>query len=214
MYRLRNYLSCVSCVKPTGSKKQSNKSRNMEIHGVPQSQTSCRPRAETACSDITLPLASISPGSQFPLRQHPCQPVGFSAPDLQKPIQTNKWWGTLPIPGAEQGYIFSFPYTLWWSQDNPSGMNIQHVEASQKVFDTANSPPQYYLNPLGIISWNMGLKEFDSGMSMKLDTPTQFTINVTMSPGSGDGSVIMPLAQGMAYTTGIYSNLTDAGVSL
>jgi endo-1,3(4)-beta-glucanase len=87
-------------------------------------------------------------------------------------------------------------------------MNIQHVEASQTVFDTANSPPQYYLNPLGIISCNMGAKEFDSAMSMRLDTPTQFTINVTMSPGSGTGSLIMPLAQGMAFTTGIYSSLT------
>ena len=88
-------------------------------------------------------------------------------------------------------------------------MNIQHVEASQTVFDTANTPPQYYLNPLGIISWNMGATEFDSNMTMRLDTPTQFTINVRMSPGSGrGGSVIVPLAEGMAFITGIYSGLT------
>src|SRR5579859_763435 len=144
MNGLRNCLTCVSCVKPTGSKKLSKKSRNMEIQEPPQTQTSyaSNGHAETSCSDITLPLATIKPGSQFPLRQHPCQPVGFSGADLQKPLQTNKWWGTLPIPGAEQGYIFSFPYTLWWSKDNPSGMNIQHIESFQTVFDTTNNPPQ------------------------------------------------------------------------
>ena len=40
------------------------------------------------------------------------------------------------------------------------------------------SSAEYYLNPLGNISWNMGASEFDTNMQMTLDTPTQFTINV------------------------------------
>lgn len=159
-------------------------------------------------NDITLPIALTAPGSQFGHHPHPVQPTGFSGIDLQKPIETNKWWGTLPVPGAQTGNVFAFPYTLWWGNANPCGMNIQHIDASQFVFDTANTPPEYYLNPLGIISWNMGASEFGTNMKMTMDTPTQFTINVNMSPSAGAGSITMPLIEGMAFITGIYSGLT------
>jgi len=165
-----------------------------------------------AVNDITTPIAVTPPGSQFTRAQHPVHPIGFSGVDLQNPIETNKWWGTIPLPGTnptpQQGNLFSFPYTLWWTNTNPSGMNIQHVEASQIVFDTANTPPEYYLNPLGNISWNMGASEFNSDMHLALDTPTQFTINVTMSPQSESGSIKMSLVEGMAFITGIYNGLT------
>ena len=79
-------------------------------------------------NDITLPIALTGPGSHFSQHQHPVQPVGFSGVDLQKPIETNKWWGSLPVPGAQTGNLFAFPYTLWWGNSNACGMNIQHVE--------------------------------------------------------------------------------------
>ena len=168
-------------------------------------------------SDINVPIATTAPPSQFPGRQHPVQPEGLSGVDLTNPIETNKWWGTLPQPtpnpvtpsnpDPRQGYCFAFPYTLWWSQSNPSGMNIQHIEASQVVF-ASGTPPEYYLNPLGIISWNVGAKEFDGSMQLSLDTPTQFTVNVTLTPGSQNGSIKFPFVQGMAWTTAIYNGLT------
>lgn len=161
-------------------------------------------------SDITVPIAVTPPPSQFPVRQHPLQPVGFSGNDLQNPIETNKWWGTIPIPSAQDGNLFSFPYTLWWGKSNPSGMNISHIEASQLVFDTAHSPPQYYFNPVGIISWNMGATQFDANMNLNLDTPTQFTINVSMLPANEVGYLKFPLAQGMAFITGLYTGLTPS----
>ena len=159
-------------------------------------------------SDIIVAIATNAPPSQFASRQHPVQPVGFSSSDLAKPIETNKWWGSIPIPGGEQGNLFAFPYTLWWTNSTLYGMNIMHTDASQRVFDTANSPPQYYYSPVGIISWNMGATEFDGNMKMSLDTPTQFTINVNMSPSSGNGYIKMPLVNGMAFVTGVYSGLT------
>src|SRR5438876_2913007 len=110
--------------------------------------------AQNSVPDITVPVATTAPPSQFSARQHPVQPVGFSGADLQRPIETNKWWGTLPIPGAQQGNVFSFPYTLWWSNSSPAGMNISHIEASQVVFDTMQNPPRYYFNPVGVVSWN------------------------------------------------------------
>ena len=54
----------------------------------------------------------------------------------------------------------------------------------------------------------MGASEFNANMQLALDTPTQFTINVTMSPQSGSGSIKMPLIEGMAFITGIYNGLT------
>lgn len=159
------------------------------------------------CADINAAIATSSPPSQFSHRTHPVQPVGFSGSDLQKPIETNKWWGSAPIPGATNGNLFAFPYTLWWSQSNPSGMNIMHTDASQRVY-AAGTPPQYYYSPVGIISWNMGATEFDSNMKMTLDTPTQFSLNVNLAPSSGSGSIKMPLVNGMAFVTGVYSGLT------
>lgn len=160
--------------------------------------------------DITVPIALTPPPSRFVVRHHPLQPVGFSGNDLHNPIETNKWWGSIPIPNAQNGNLFPFPYTLWWGKSNPSGMNISHVEASQRVFDRARSPPQYYFNPLGIISWNMGATQFDDNMKLSLDTPTQFTINVVLMPAKGVGYLKMPLAQGMAFITGVYSGLTPS----
>jgi endo-1,3(4)-beta-glucanase len=159
------------------------------------------------CPDINAAIATSAPPSQFAARQHVVQPVGFSASDLQKPIETNKWWGSIPIPGAQQGNLFSFPYTLWWTQSNPSGMNIMHTDESQRVYGPG-SPPQYYYSPVGLISWNMGATEFDSNMQMSLDMPTQFSVNVILKPSSGIGQIKLPLVNGMAFTTGVYTNLT------
>ena len=158
--------------------------------------------------DINVPIATNAPPSQFPIRQHSVQPVGFSSADLEKPIETNKWWGSIAIPGGEQGNLFAFPYTVWWTNSTLYGMNVMHTDASQRVFDTSNSPPQYYYNPVGIVSWNMGATEFDNTLKLSLDAPTQFTINVSMKPSSGNGYIKMPLVNGMAFVTGIYSALT------
>ena len=160
--------------------------------------------------DILVPIAVNPPPFQFPIRSHPLKPAGLFGNDLNRPIETNKWWGTMPIPNAQDGNVFSFPYTLWWGKSNPSGMNISHIEASQLVFDTAHSPPQYYFNPVGIISWNLGASQFDGNMRMNLDTPTQFAINVSMVPANGNGSLKLPLVQGMAFITGVYSGLTPS----
>lgn len=160
------------------------------------------------CADLfSTPIATTAPGSQFSVQQHPLQPVGFSEADLQKPIETNKWWGTLPVPGAEQGNVFAFPYTLWWSNSTPCGMNIMHTDASQRVYGPG-TPVQYYYSPVGIISWNMGATEFDSNMQMSLNSATQFSINVELTPSSGSGSLNLPLVNGMAFITGLYSGLT------
>jgi endo-1,3(4)-beta-glucanase len=197
--------------KPTPSKTEPPPVQS-EVPTVVKETATVVNKIATGANDITAPIATTAPGSQFSRVPHPVQPVGLSGIDLQNPIPTNKYWGTLPIPGtnptAQQGNVFSFPYTLWWSNANPSGLNIQHVEASQIVFDTATTPPQYYLNPLGIISWNLGASEFDQNMGMTLDTPTQFTINVNLSPQSGVGSIKIPIVEGMAFITGIYNNLT------
>jgi endo-1,3(4)-beta-glucanase len=159
-------------------------------------------------SDITVPIATSAPPPQFTWRQHPVQPEGFPQSDLQKPIETNKWWGNIPIPGAETGNLFAFPYTVWYSNTTLYGMNIMHTDASQRVYDTAHSPPQFYYSPVGIVSWNMGATEFSTDIKMSLDTPTQFSINVNLVPGSGSGTLQLPLVNGMAYVTGIYSDLT------
>jgi endo-1,3(4)-beta-glucanase len=158
--------------------------------------------------NINAPIATNAPPSQFASHPHPVSPRFLSGADLQNPIETNKWWGGIVIPGAEHTNLWAFPYSLWWTNSTLPGMNIQHIEASQRAFDTAHSPPQYYLNPLDMISWNMGATEFDSQMQMALDTPTQFTLNAKMSPSSGDGVLTIPLVQGMGFITGIYDGLT------
>ena len=119
------------------------------------------PEVKLAGNDITVPVALTPPSSQFSQRVHPLQPVGFGPADIGKPIETNKWWGMLEVAGAQQGNCFAFPYTLWWSNYGPYGMNVSHTEASQLVFDTSNTPPQYYINPLGIYScecWCTGIQ--------------------------------------------------------
>ena len=62
----------------------------------------------TNVDDLTVPVSTTPRGSQFPSRPHPVQPQGFSGADLQKPIETNKCWGTLPIPGTQDGNLFLF----------------------------------------------------------------------------------------------------------
>jgi endo-1,3(4)-beta-glucanase len=159
------------------------------------------------CPDINVPIATTAPPSQFTQQPHPLQPVGLSGGDLTKQIETNKRWGNAIIAGGQQGNMFAFPYTLWWTGDSsPYGMNIMHTEASQRVF-SLDVNPQYYYSPVGIVSWNMGATEFDSSMEMKLDTPTQFTVNVNLAPSGGGGSIVLPLVNGMAFVTGIYVNL-------
>jgi endo-1,3(4)-beta-glucanase len=188
------------------SKKGKEPAETPLVAGPPAEKLPTIPEVKLAGNDITVPVAVTPPGSQFSQRVHPLKPVGFGAVDLGKPIETNKWWGTLEVAGAQHGNCFAFPYTLWWSNNGPFGMNISHTEASQLVFDPSNTPPQYYINPLGICSISIGAQEFNASMTMGIDTPTQFTINVTLS--SGSGSIKFPFVEGMAFTTAIYSGVT------
>lgn len=95
-------------------------------------------------------------------------------------------------------------------------MAVSHIDANQRVFGPRNnvvpgSPVQYYINPVAIQSIILSAVELGNSTVLTTDTLGPFSANANLYPQAGSSSKItFPLVQGMAFVTGIYSNLQPA----
>lgn len=127
------------------------------------------------------------------------------------PIETNKFYANMLLESRTLP-AFSHPYSVWWSQTpNLLGMAVSHTQESQRVFgpNPAANPCQYYFNPAGIQSVNFGAIEFtEFNVSLVVDNCRPFSVEATLK--SGNGTIRLPLYNGMGVVTGIYNGLSPS----
>lgn len=109
------------------------------------------------------------------------------------------------------------PYSLSWSKGGGNaqswGMAVSHIDDSQKVYGPSNdkipgSPASYYINPLGVQSLIISAAELTDSTVLTTDSLSDMSANVNLSPSQGSSShVTLPLVQGMAFVTAVYSSL-------
>lgn len=95
-------------------------------------------------------------------------------------------------------------------------MAVSHIEPEQRVFGPPRagipgSPASYFINPIGIQSIIMSALEMRSSTVLTSGALQAFSAKINLRPNSGSGSSIeFPLAQGMGFVTGLYTNLQPA----
>lgn len=87
------------------------------------------------------------------------------------------------------------------------------MEADKLAFGPENKnisghPVTYYINPIGIQSMILSAQELNDQTVLNTERPLPFSANAVLQPQEGSqGRITFPVVQGMAYVTGIYSDL-------
>lgn len=160
--------------------------------------------------NVFVPIQTDAPPAQIPQRSdHPVPRLGIKS--QSKKLETNKFYANFFL-GDQADAVFTHPYSLTWAKGtggcNSWGMAISHVERSQLAF-APGSPPEYFINPLGLQPMILSAAELGNGTTLTTDTLTAFSVNVNLLPSSTAKRVItFPVVQGMGFVTGVYSTAT------
>ncbi|KAG5368051.1 Endo-1,3(4)-beta-glucanase 1 [Yarrowia sp. C11] len=126
----------------------------------------------------------------------------------QSPVHTNKFYFNMFL-GDRTMPVYTQPYSVWWSKtDKFPGIGVSYSQAKDKVYGPQKTNPmEYMLNPVGIMSFVFSAQEFSTdNMEMQVSDTDTFSATTTVS--TGDGSMELPLVQGMGFVTAKYNGLT------
>ncbi|RMZ91617.1 hypothetical protein DV736_g1145, partial [Chaetothyriales sp. CBS 134916] len=164
--------------------------------------------------DMFLPIDIRQPPANIKQRAgHPVPRLGIQ--NQTGPIETNKFYSNFYL-GDQSSPAFPMPYSLTWAKGSGNaeswGIAISHIESNQKVFglpnvQIPNQPASYYINPLGIQSLVLSAVELQNQTVLTTDSLQVLSANVHLSPMLGAPPVLtIPMVQGMAFVTGLYTN--------
>ncbi|KAL4953720.1 glycosyl hydrolase family 81-domain-containing protein [Aspergillus filifer] len=144
---------------------------------------------------------------------HPVLKRGINA---SGPIETNKFHSALFL-GSQTNATFTHPYTLAWSKGSGNltsyGMAVSHTEANLIAFGPQNdkipgSPSAYYINPIGIQSIIFSATELGQSTTLTAENFLPFSADAVLRPQAGSNNrLTLPVVQGMAFVTGVYTQL-------
>ncbi|EEB05645.1 endo-1,3-beta-glucanase Eng1 [Schizosaccharomyces japonicus yFS275] len=154
---------------------------------------------------FSVPVDTSSPASLFGSTTHPLSPGGVTADASSKPIETNKFYANILL-GDRTSFIYADPLRLWWqsSSSSVSGMCVAHTDDNQRVFDTSETVPQYYFEPIGLCSLGFGATGITSTVAPEVDEIDQMSARISFEWDSS--SMSMNVVSGMAYATAVYDN--------
>jgi len=160
--------------------------------------------------NVFVPIQTDAPPAQIPRRSdHPVPRLGIKSQSHK--LETNKFYANFFL-GQQADAVFTHPYSITWSKGTGGckswGLAISHTERTQLTF-SSGSPPEYFINPIGIQPLILSASELGSDTVLTTDTSTAFSVNVNLSPNATAKHVItFPVMQGMGFVTGVYSNGT------
>ncbi|KAL3463427.1 glycosyl hydrolase family 81-domain-containing protein [Aspergillus heterothallicus] len=143
---------------------------------------------------------------------HPVQKNGVDSSD---PIETNKFHSALFL-GSQTNATFTHPYSLAWAKGSGNlqswGMSVSHVESNLLAYGPTSSLPEnpvsYYINPIGIQSVILSATELSHSSTLTAENVQPFSADAVLRPQAGSTQKItIPVLQGMAYVTGVYTQL-------
>ncbi|KAG0643178.1 endo-1,3(4)-beta-glucanase [Tuber brumale] len=174
-------------------------------------------------TDLLIPISNDDPLPIFQTQaKHPCSEPKQPPQNVchiaegQGPMHTNKYYQNF-VMGFQNQTVFPLPYGIRWddgiggSGPDQVGMAVVHHEPNERVFiksTTGSAASKRYNLPLGDPALiNFSAKEFTPPARFSASRPIdQFCLNVTLS--GGDGNMRMPVCQGMALATAVYTKLT------
>ncbi|OCK79392.1 glycoside hydrolase family 81 protein [Lepidopterella palustris CBS 459.81] len=170
---------------------------------------STAPTAATS-ENVFVAIASNSPPAQISSRSdHPVAQLGIV--NQTTPAETNKFYANFFL-GGQSNSAWTHPYSVSWSKGSGNakswGLAISHIERSQLAW-AAGTPPEYFINPIGIQSMILSAVELGSSTALTTDSLEAFSANVNLASSSTEAPLIsFPLVQGMGFVTGLYNGAT------
>ncbi|KAK9471911.1 endo-1,3(4)-beta-glucanase [Dipodascopsis tothii] len=166
----------------------------------------------TFSGDLFQPVATSAPLSMFTRTDHPLQPVGVSADTIENSTIPTSSFYTNMLLGSQTNGAYALPYLVWLSNATTGGygLAVSYTNHSQRVFgpNTSVDPVEYFLSPTGILEFAFSSTELAAGPAMNLTDLKKYSVNATLSPPSGSGSLSVPLTIGSAFVTATYNGLT------
>ncbi|KAL2822863.1 glycosyl hydrolase family 81-domain-containing protein [Aspergillus granulosus] len=169
--------------------------------------------APMADQDAFVPIGTGPIPAAIPSRDD--HPVAKNGVNSSNPIETNKFHSALFL-GSQTNATFTHPYSLAWAKGSgtfPSwGMSVSHIEQHQLAYGPTNSlpgnPVSYYINPIGIRSLILSATELSESTVLTAENMLPFSADAVLRPQAGSSQrITIPVVQGMAYVTGVYTQL-------
>ncbi|KAF2734717.1 endo-1,3(4)-beta-glucanase 1 precursor [Polyplosphaeria fusca] len=168
---------------------------------VPGTQTPAGPVE----NNIFQPIATDAPPKQIPSRDdHPVKKDKLVEQDV--PIGTNKFYANLFL-GTQTNPVWTHPYSLSWAKGRGRtyGMAVTHIERSQLAWDNDNTPPRYFIGPIGLQHIVFSAAELGAETVLSVESPTAFSAFANLAPSvNGKPIVSLPCVQGMGFVTALY----------
>ncbi|KAL4995917.1 glycosyl hydrolase family 81-domain-containing protein [Aspergillus recurvatus] len=183
------------------------------------------PEASTFTTQIQDPAPMVSQDVFVPVGTGPIpaaitsrndHPVRKNGVNSSNPIETNKFHSALFL-GTQTNATFTHPYTLAWAKGSGNlssfGMAISHTELNLVASGPTNSqlpgnPISYYINPIGIQSILLSATELGQSTVLTAENPKSFSADAVLQPQAGSAQrLTIPVVQGMAFVTGVYTQL-------
>ncbi|KAL2842764.1 glycosyl hydrolase family 81-domain-containing protein [Aspergillus pseudoustus] len=193
-----------------------------EVTTSPDSVTPESTFATQAAQDTVVPMVDQDafvpvgtgpiPAAIPPRDDHP---VAKNGVDSSNPIETNKFHSALFL-GSQTNATFTHPYSLAWAKGSGNlqsfGMSVSHIEPHLLAYGPTNSlpgnPVSYYINPIGIQSVILSATELSHSTTLIAENVLPFSADAVLRPQAGSAqSITLPVVQGMAYVTGVYTQL-------
>ncbi|KAF2640193.1 hypothetical protein P280DRAFT_401658 [Massarina eburnea CBS 473.64] len=160
-------------------------------------------------ANIFVPMASDAPPPQVQSRgDHVVKKLNIVDKDV--PIETNKFYANWFL-GSQNFPVWSHPYSLTWAKGTGGtyGIAISHVERAQLAWDTDNTPPRYFINPVGIQHVVLSASELQESTVLSTEELTGFSVYANLAPSAAADPIIsFPVVQGMGFVTAIYNKGT------
>lgn len=156
--------------------------------------------------NVFVPIATDAPPKQIQSRDdHPVKKLGIVDNDV--PIETNKFYANFFL-GSQTNPVWTHPYTLAWAKGhgNSYGMSVTHIERSQLAWDPDNTPPRYFIGPIGLQHIVFSAEELGESTTLSTESLTAFSVYANLAPSAGaDPLISIPCVQGMGFVTALYN---------
>ncbi|KAL4907263.1 hypothetical protein BDW74DRAFT_176044 [Aspergillus multicolor] len=170
--------------------------------------------ADMVNQDVFVPLGKGPVPAAITSRND--HPVAKNGVNSTNPIETNKFHSALFL-GSQTNATFTHPYTVAWAKGSGNlgsfGMSISHTEMNVVASGPTNSqlpgsPIQYYINPIGIQSIILSATELGRSTVLTAENNKAFSADAVLRPQAGSSQgITIPVVQGMAFVTGVYTQL-------
>jgi endo-1,3(4)-beta-glucanase len=159
------------------------------------------PSVFSAYVSVVKPISTGGVPGVFPELKHPKAPANVAASVLNRPVQTNKFYGNLLVEDPVNP-VFQLPYVIKGLEKGPY-LAISHCDARTTVAASGTEDRvQYYFAAFNE-NIRVGATELGANAPLQVTSDDPFSTSFTLG-----GRIEVPVVRGGAYVTAIFRDST------